>query len=66
MDNLVSKTEEEIDFDDADDQVYKAFQNLARFLFNRFVKAGTAKKNYAHILVLLLLTASATCITGID
>ena len=34
--------------------MYKAFQNHARTRFNRFVRAGTAKKNYAHILVLLL------------
>merc|ERR1719295_2039991 len=56
VDNLVSKTEEvlELQFDDAEEDVYKAFQNHARSRFNRFVRAGTAKKNYAHILVLLL------------
>eukprot|EP01084_Bolivina_argentea_P063551 116009_1 len=56
VDDLVSKREEviELEFDGAEDDVYKAFQNHARSRFNRFVRAGTAKKNYAHILVLLL------------
>ena len=56
VDDLVSKTEEvlELQFDEAEEDVYKAFQNHARTRFNRFVRAGTAKKNYAHILVLLL------------
>jgi len=56
VDDLVSKTEQviELQFDAAEKDIYEAYQNHARSKFNKFVKAGTAKKNYAHILVLLL------------
>ncbi|KAF2218699.1 SNF2 family N-terminal domain-containing protein [Elsinoe ampelina] len=47
-------TEEERDF-------YKALETQQRIQFNKYVKAGTVGRSYAHILVMLLRLRQACC-----
>ncbi|GAM87413.1 hypothetical protein ANO11243_054370 [Dothideomycetidae sp. 11243] len=47
-------SEEESDF-------YKALETQSRITFNKYVKAGTVGRSYAHILVMLLRLRQACC-----
>ena len=56
VDHLVSKTEQvlELHFDEAEEGLYKAFQRRARSRFDSLVRKGIARRNYVHILALLV------------
>ncbi|GAA5891117.1 hypothetical protein JCM6882_006429 [Rhodosporidiobolus microsporus] len=44
----------EIEFSEEEREVYTMIETRAQQKFNKFLKAGTVLKNYAHVLVLLL------------
>ncbi|KAG5460364.1 MAG: SNF2 family N-terminal domain-containing protein [Olpidium bornovanus] len=49
------------DFSPEERAFYKGLEAKARVRFNRYLKEGTAMKNYSHILVLLLRLRQACC-----
>ncbi|GAA6004431.1 hypothetical protein JCM10207_000724 [Rhodosporidiobolus poonsookiae] len=44
----------EIEFSEEEREIYTMIETRAQAKFNKFLKAGTVLKNYAHVLVLLL------------
>lgn len=51
--NCVFSTEEQ--------NFYKTLESKSRITFNKYLRAGTVSKNYAHVLVLLLRLRQACC-----